>query len=544
MGSLRFPSHSLLRQYATPVLCLGLLGGLLAPELRAQGRTFSASLTRERQTDTLDDLGRTFEDFGNANRRTPQERRPGGGLNSPTPEMLRLRPLLTDTLNQLSDLITSLASDADRRPAVRELWVEAGRLRAQANMVVRLAGQTNDHRELTEDFRDLNAAWQTLNYELTSSRDISRGTRDLLDSLHALEEQIGQVLYIQPQVNRREMQQQLATLNTELRNIADEVRYDYGREQWAQRFIASQRRLDSQLQDCADLVDGNADRNELVESYRRFQDLWFQQGVDLQQANDRIVNRSLRNIAEADSKIRQMLQLTASGDMDKNQLTGLTAQLKSALDEFFNRTPLALLVRLPRADNALATADAFYGSCENFVDLVSRGESRDSVIDAFGEIEQYERSFAQTFRNIESDAAIAVLRDIDQAVATLRTALMVRRSSFGRQAVMDAVVELSGHAEQLQYVADRWLQGERAAFRTEASRELQSFTDQLVRFEQQLEGRISAQQAADAIEQINQQWRRVYGYLVQCQTAQRPQLGRVALRITPMLTELRTMLNQ
>jgi len=46
------------------------------------------------------------------------------------------------------------------------------------------------------------------------------------------------------------------------------------------------------------------------------------------------------------------------------------------------------------------------------------------------------------------------------------------------------------------------------------------------------------------IDELYDNWRTVYGYLVKCQTEDRPTLGRLSSRLTPALVELRTMITQ
>jgi hypothetical protein len=45
-------------------------------------------------------------------------------------------------------------------------------------------------------------------------------------------------------------------------------------------------------------------------------------------------------------------------------------------------------------------------------------------------------------------------------------------------------------------------------------------------------------------EELYQNWRRVYNYLVKCQTDERPALGRFASQLTPAMVELRTLVAQ
>ncbi|QDV31704.1 hypothetical protein Spb1_36490 [Planctopirus ephydatiae] len=527
--------------FAAAVMSAGLVAEM--GEALAQARTIPASISREERDRLMNDLSAPmmeFDQYNNSRLRPPAN----SDLSNPTTELERVRPLVRDAQDELSDLILDLGDESARRPALRSLLVDAMNLQARLTSIVQQAQRTNDHRYLTEDFRELDAQWRELSYRMSLATDLSKRTQQRAANLDGISQSIGKVLLIQPQVNSRALMEKFIQMSTDMRNLTDDVAYEVNDRRIRDELTLALNRVNQQVRTMSLAVQDQADRNIVVDQYKRFQELWYPEAAKLQAYTGSAMDRDLRRIAQTDSEIRQLLMMPQQ--LDKQQLVYLTNSLKKDIDEFFQRTPLLLLVHLPKSNTVLATADEFYGVCEYFVDIVNRSNtaSMTDVVEAFRYIEAAERNFAATFRPIQSESAQSILRKIEQTIGTLRSTLMVQRDDLSRQAAIDLAAEIDGLTYNLQLVSQRWLQTERPVYAAEAQREIAAFSERAMRLHDSLVRGSTAAQARQQTEQLYESWRRVYSYLVQCRTEDRTQLGRLASRMTPALVELRTMLSQ
>ena len=69
---------------------------------------------------------------------------------------------------------------------------------------------------------------------------------------------------------------------------------------------------------------------------------------------------------------------------DTSNLSYIVEGLKHDIDEYFTRAPLKLVMELPESRSALATAGAFYGNCEQFLqDAAAENASPSDLADSF-----------------------------------------------------------------------------------------------------------------------------------------------------------------
>jgi hypothetical protein len=542
---LNWQQKSFVRKFApTAIVALAMATiGFGTSSAFAQPRAYSASLTREQRDQLQNDLATPGLDFESSRLRRPT--RPGTGtpLSAATPELVKLRPMLVEAINSASDFVVSLSEDEDARGGLRPLLVDAMQLKADLTRVARRSQKVLDHQDLVDDLSDLDAAWRELAYKAESARSISRQTRQQLVSMQELADQMGTVMTIDPQLNRGDALRKLALLDANLQNLLDDIQAEFGRtSNNAQKFLLVGGRVLQQVRTIENMLQDQTDRQTILEAYERYQDLWYPQAATLQTVENQYIEQGLRKIAYADGEVRQVLMLNQQAN--GTQLVYLANNLKRDIDLFFSRTQLMQLIHLPKANTALAIADQFYGSCENFVDVVNRNEGRESVIEAFRFIEDAERQFAAAYRPIDSNQSQASLRQIEQTISSVRAGLRLSREDFSRQAAIELGAQIDTLASNLDYTTRRWLSNNRVDVGRECAAEMARFTDLAGRLHEDLLRGMTATQARDATEDLYNSWRRLYNYLVQCQSAERSTLGRLASRMTPALVQLRTMLAQ
>lgn len=510
----------------------------LAQGVPAQRTTY----TRDQTRDMIDDFSNSLMD--RSRRTTPNDRAfpnpPNGGI---TAELKAIRPLVRDFSSDAAQLTYSLNDQIRQIPAIRTLYTDSLKVSAEAVRLEKRSTEVNDHRQLTEEFQTLDADWRELAYRLESVRGLSADTRNLITTLNETNEDIRKSLKMQVQLNRQDLYMKTASLVGDLENLIDDINAELGRSKNAQQYLMQGNRIRQEVIGLASLArDEQAETEYIVDEYKRVEALWLPLAVKLQAEDNRYLERSLRRITQASGEIHQLLRLPTK--VDTQQLVYLTKALKKDIDEFFERTPLILVMQLPKAKTALSTADQFYGVCEHFVDVVNTGSDIDEVIDSFRYIEDAQKSFNEVYNEIDSDRAVAVLQRIDQTVGTIRTSLQLQREDFNRPAAYDLAASIQNLTEQIDYASKRWLQNDRQSFSKACLQETARMSESAARIHQDMVRGVPVAQLRREMDNIYENWRVVYGYLVKCQTEDRPALGRLASRLTPALVELRTMVSQ
>lgn len=508
----------------------------------AQPRTAPASYTRDQAKQSIEDLSNgMMDDFSLKRTRNGSWNSTPSGTQL-TAEMRAVRPLIKDFADEVPQLSYLLTDEAKRVPNLRQLLVDANRVAALAISLDKQAQRVNDHRQLGETFEEFDATWRELAYRLEATRGLTKDVRDEIATLADLETQIRDAIGMRPQVNRRDLVNKTNELANDLKNLSDDIRDELrGREAQQYQYVLGRAR--QQALNLAALVDDPAsDMEELVGEYRKFQELWYPQRTKLQEFDNRYFERSLRRITQSEGEIHQLLLLPTK--VDSTQLVYLTSALKKDIDDFFDRMSLKLVMHLKHADRVAGVASEFYGVNEHFVDEVKNGADHDELVESYHYIEQAERNFSSVFADIDSDDALAALAKIQQTIGALGEALQIQSGDFNRRQAAELAANVEALTDELEYAAKRWLNRDRQNFSRQCLEAIAQMREETLQLHQDLVGGVSVSNLRREVDSIYNLWRETYGYLVKCQTDDRPTLGRVSSRLTPALVELRTMLAQ
>jgi hypothetical protein len=298
------------------------------------------------------------------------------------------------------------------------------------------------------------------------------------------------------------------------------------------------RQAQQQVRHMSLLLRDGANYDSLVEEYGRFSQMWSPMLTKLQSYNNRYMERVLRRITESDRAIHELLWLPQ--DIDRDQLVYQTSLLKKDVDEFFARTPLKLLIGLPNSEYVLSTADAFYGVCENFSDIVNGNSSRQDMVDAFRYIEDAQADFIQTFKPIRSQAALNVLNSIDQHVNDLRSGLTLEEQ-FDRQKAIDLGASLQNLADHLDMDTKIWLSHVQTNYEQAAQASTSRFSQLAADYHSQALSGSNASKLKSLSDGLYEQWRDVHSYLSRSTGADRTHLAQLATHIGQTLVELRAL---
>jgi hypothetical protein len=438
-----------------------------------------------------------------------------------------------------NDLYRSLDGQSRYVPAVRQYLGGLVQLQSTAGGLSSRIRTVDDLKRYLPELRALDSDWDTLSYNLKRLRGLDSTATGLIARIDQTGDSLGKLLQMGPGVDYREIVLKANSLVTAMDRLIDDIDYQVGRTSQGRQLIYQGQQVEQQARHLSDSAFQQTTYDGLVQDFKLFQQLWSPFAGQLRQLNDKYLDRDAQQVAQAVRDVSTLLRMEQT--LDRQQLLYMADQLTRDVDDFFSRAPLKILIKLPQADRALSTADEFYGNFENFVDCVNRGENQSDLQDTFGYIDGAWRNFAAVYRPLNSSDAQQVLNAIEKDVNVLRDALLIQ-GGFDRAKAADlaALVEnLSGYLER---DTRSWLRKAQPPYAAEAQRDVTSFRQHAQELHEALVANANLREVQQMSDDLFDNWRRVYGHIIKCQTSERSSLAATSSQTTPALVELRTLL--
>ena len=508
--------------------------------LFAQGPVTNRSThSRERTRGLIDDYSNSLESEFD----TP--RRSGTRLldEASAVDIKLLRPLIRTFSDGMTQLTYALNEQMGQLPGLRQSYTDAVRLSGTAISINKHAEKHGADRVVLDQLLQLNADWRELAYRLEGLRGLPDESTDLIKTINDADHRIRQLIGAQPQLDRRQLNLKAAGLVADLENLQEDLASELGNGPDSQVYRRTVGRLRQIVLNLISVIrDDHSDASVIVEEYKQFETIWSPLVAKLRTEDDRYIERGLRRVSATAGEIHKLLLLPQK--LDKSQFVYLAAALKKDIDEFFERTPLILVMHLPKSKQALTTADQFYAACAHFTEIANLGQDQPAILDSFQKIEVALRSFIDVYRDIDSDKAIAVLNRISQTVNSLRSSLHIQRDDFDTRAAEDLAASIQNFTEQIEATTKRWLEQDRQSFTAACLQDAADLSDRAAQLHDDIVSGKSQTELKQEMADLYETWRRVYGYLVKCQTDDRPTLGRISSSLTPAMVDLRALILQ
>jgi hypothetical protein len=528
--------HSIIRAFAFVASIVMFVG-----DANAQGTRIAHS--RDRTRGYIDDYTNSYtgeNDFETPRR--PVGRVPGDGGNFDLKALRLVLRSFTDGVAQLTYALNDQIQ-SNQGSGLRQVYMEALRLSGTAASIYKRAERMESDGMLVDDLRQLDADWRELAYRLESARGMGADAKRLVTEINDAEHRMRQLINIQPQFDRRQLYLKSAGLAADLENLQEDIAAELGNGPNARVYRQAVGRLRQVVLNLISVVrDDHADSSIIVEEFKQFEAQWTPLVAKLRTEEDRYVERSLRRVAASANEMRQLLLMPHT--VDQTQYAYLAKSLKRDIDEFFERTPLILVMQLPKSKSALGAAEQFYSACNHFVEIVGRTQDQAELLDAFRRVEQAERVFIEVYRDVDSDRAVAVLNRIGQSMTSLRSAMQIQRDDFDSQSAEELAASVQNFTEQIENATKRWLEEDSQPFANNCLQDVSSMTDRAARLHDDIVSGRPQNELQTEMTDLYDTWRRVYNYLTKCQTQERPALGRLASGLTPAMVDLRTTILQ
>ena len=449
-----------------------------------------------------------------------------------------LSNLMKEAVDESTRLYRLLDTDYQRNPQLRPLVQQLLQLRAQAARLNQDLADRVPLQEVLVGFRTLDSDWRLLSHQLAQTPQLSTATRESIDRIDRIDREVGKMFSVDPTLDRSALFSQLATMNNAFRNLLDELQLDPGAGARNSQLIVDVRKVQQQIGRVEQLLLDNAQYELIVNEYSRFTRMWTVMLGQLRNSDNRYVERQVRYLVDADNIVQQYLWL--ENKSDRNQLRQTAIALMRDVDEFYNRTPLKLLLNVSNVNEAMRTANDFYGTVQNFTDLLDRNQNEAQIIDAYQYVEEYGYSFIRTFEAMNSQAARIVLREIEDHIASLRSELNLAGtvSQIDYRKLLPVAASLENLSDHLDFDVQYWLNSDRQAFRNEALQASRTFSARTRRLHLMVKGQPTLQELQRETNALYDDWRKVYQYLSYCRTNDRTNLAQLASEIRQAIYDL------
>lgn len=494
-------------------------------------------------------LGSNSTDFGNFDRSIR------GGGDSPsldarsrnlaaTPDLSNVDirvvdNLLKECVNESERLYRLLETDYRRYPELRTQLQDVETLRARASRLSKDLTAGYSLARLQPELKQLDSDWHYLSHQMSQARQISNATRDSVERIDRLDRQLEKLFQMEPQLDRRALMVELARLNSSIRNLVQELELDPEAGNRIYQLVIDTRKLDQQANRVQELVVDDMPYTNVVTEYGQFSRMWTALSPQLQKLTNRFVERSMRNILMADSTVHDLLWLEQK--TSNENLRQIANALTRDVDEFYNRVPLKLLLNFKDVGSILQTSDDFYGTVQNLLDCVNRGEDERSLMECYRYVEEYGADFVRAYEPLRSSAGRVVLREIEDGIVALRNELNIAGtiSTLDTRAMIPMAAALENLADHMDLDVRQWLNRDRPNFSSQALAASDKFLKRTIRIHRMLQSQPRAALLKQETSDLVEEWRSLYAYLGRCNTEHREHLRVLSGDISQAIYELR-----
>ncbi len=450
-----------------------------------------------------------------------------------------VRNLLSESVAASEQLYRSLTRDYQRYPEIRPLLTELISTRAKASRIAQDLRDGYALERLLPQFQQLDSDWHLLSHRLSQARGLSRESTDGIDRVDRLGRELEKLFKMEPQLDRRTLLVELSRLGSSVGSLVDELELDINHDNQVFELIVDARKLKQQAARVQDLVLDQHPYTQIVTEYSRFDRMWTSMMPRLRLVKSRYVERSVRNIMTSDNTMHNLLWLEQQ--TDRAHLGQVADALMRDVDEFFNRTPLKLLLHFHDVADVLETASDFYGTVQNFKDCVDRNENEQTLLECYRYVEQYGESFMQAFEPLRSQAGKVVLREIEDGILALRNELNLAGTvtAVDTRAMIPTAASLELLADHLDLDVRQWLNRGRQSYRTQVLQASTRFVQRTQKIHRLLQSRPTANELKKETSDLVEEWRTIYEYLGRCNTDHRQHLLTLSRDISEVIFKLR-----
>jgi hypothetical protein len=501
----------------------------------------------ERRNRLYQDLKQDFHSFDKDNfdvdpgvRRLRQT--PPVGIVESGESLDNVRRLIDRFAQEADALQLALNQNVDYIRGVRGVLPDAIQFSANAQVLRDRCQREGQIASLCGDYEAFDRDWQAISYRLHQIPEMTR-TAELkrVEVMDNLDRQLSSILKVHPQYDQHDLLHHISALTDQLQRLAEDVDVEFVDPEQRRNLGGQARRVESEAQMVCDTIDAGNDPSAVVGEFKEYQALWYPLARQIRQVDaNRALERTVMRINRSNREINQLLRNPQQADT--SNLSYIVEGLKHDIDEYFTRAPLKLVMELPESRSALATAGAFYGNCEQFLqDAAVENVSMADLADSFHNVAESWRAFEHVFRPMNSEPARRVLNHIEEGINAVADSLQISDQQFDRRHIRESAFALVAAADNINRDTQIWIDRDQNSPEAAAD-ETANFVKHCQKFSDLVNSNTSVDQLRQGIVELYEHYKRVYQFISQCQGRERSNLGENANRAKNALVDLRTIL--
>ena len=458
-------------------------------------------------------------------------------------KMREVRDALEEFSRAVSDLAQQLHSDANRIGGVRHLLSESLQVSASSTVLLRRANRTREVSDIIRDYRELDQAWRLLSFRLGQVRGLSAQAVRLIAAANRADTRLGELMQVNPQFDRAELDRQLAALSNDILNLLEDI--DLGVDDSTQRYdlLVEGRSVFMQIRRVMRMVKIDSSYDDVRSEYERFQSIWRPFAERVRSIDDRYVARELRRVQQAARAIQELLWLPT--EMDRQQLVYITRRLQSDTNDLIDNISLRQLVQMSRgSEGFVSSASEFYTACEDFIECVNNGDDDETLSDLYYYLSDEWQSFGNLVQQVNTSDARRKYREIDYAINEFRDLLGVQLI-FDRQKGVQLAAALESMAKY--YEADMKKIVRAGRFSPDFSRSCLQVSEAFRRSAQSLHSGMVKGENPQVLraksDKLAQNWESLVAHTTRLPQTYQNRLYNLRRRTTPYVVDVQSMLS-
>jgi hypothetical protein len=281
--------------------------------------------------------------------------------------------------------------------------------------------------------------------------------------------------------------------------------------------------------------------DKIVTEYNGFDQSFTALMPQLTSIRNPYIERTVQRLSSANDLVHELLWM--ENTTSRAELKRLATALMQDVDQFYTRTSLVRLLGFKDPARSLSSASDFYGTVQNFRDLLDRGEADNRIEESYAYVEEEGRRFLTIFRQTRVQAVITELQEIEDDISAIRRELNLGDSSpLSQQRLRTVAASLEDLTDQLDLDVRQWLNSERPTYRTEALSSSAAFLKRTQQMHRLVDTETRPAELQREVDAVFNEWQKLYSYLERCRTTERSTLAWRARLINEVLTDLDTQL--
>ena len=469
---------------------------------------------------------------------TPLEPIPSGNANV---EMQRARQQLQQFSELSNRIVSALRLEERYSPSVRPLLAEMLRIKAYADALIRKTQTSTDARQLITDYAELDRTWRLAAHQLQQMSGLGAGVQQTVTALNQVNNDVGQLMKVAPQLERSELIQYFVALRSDLDVLEEDISIDLFGHPEQTEFAQRVRSLRSTAQQLQLAAENRYPYDYIKSTYQGFFSQWRELKVKLRAINNRYIQRHVSRITTQNENLHKLLWLPPI--VDGNEILYLAESLKSNVDHVSDQITLRQLMAVPNAELIFGRAADFYSLCEDFRATVARETEFNNVRWDFRELDvawNDLRTVLLPLNDPETNQRVAL---IDQSIMGLRTALGLR-SQVDRTEALQTAATLYNMTDLLNYDVIQLVgQSSRypAQFRNQAIAASNAFRSSVRALYDGVSRQASQDQLRSTVQTLGSDWSRLMQVVNQIPADQRTGIARTVHQISPSVAKLQVM---